>query len=169
MNRTKKLAQFSLMVTLALILSYVESQIPALIAVPGVKLGLTNLVVLVTLYCIDRKSAIIINIIRIFLVGLLFGNGMSLLFSLAGGILSGLVMILLYSSGKFSILLVSIAGGIAHNIGQILVAMLVLQTNAIAWYLLILWFSGIISGALIGLIGGMLCQRLEPMFKKQNT
>ena len=167
MKRTKELSRYALLAAVALILSYVESQIPAFFAVPGVKLGLTNLVVIVALYCISEKSAIIINIVRIFLVGLLFGNVMSLAYSLAGGILSGIVMIILYRSKKFHMVTVSIAGGIAHNIGQIVVAMIILQTKSLAWYLLVLWFSGIAAGAVIGFVGGMLCKRLAPIVKNK--
>ena len=104
-----------------------------------------------------RGGTAIVNI----LVSMLFGNGMSLAYSLAGGILSGAVMMLLKRTNAFSMVAVSIAGGIAHNIGQILVAMLVLQTAALGWYLLVLWVSGLVSGAIIGVIGGELCRRLQ--------
>jgi heptaprenyl diphosphate synthase len=107
------------------------------------------------------KSALMINFIRIFLVSMLFGNGISIAYSIAGGLLSGLVMIILKKTGKFGIVTVSIAGGVAHNIGQILVAMYLLEVTAIAWYLLILWFTGIASGLLIGILGGELCKRLR--------
>jgi heptaprenyl diphosphate synthase len=158
-----KIARYSLLIAVALILSYVEAQIPAFFAVPGMKLGLTNLVVLVALYLMDEKSAILINLLRIVLVSVLFGNGMSLAYSVAGGLLSGLVMILLKRTGRFSIVAVSVAGGVAHNIGQILVAMVLLGTGSLAWYLLILWFTGIGAGAVIGIIGGLLCKRLETL------
>lgn len=125
------------------------------------KLGLTNVVVLVALYGMGYGSAAVINLVRIVLVSMLFGNGMSLAYSLAGGILSGAVMMLLKRTNAFSMVAVSIAGGIAHNIGQILVAMLVLQTAALGWYLLVLWVSGLVSGAIIGVIGGELCRRLQ--------
>ena len=156
-----KIARYSLLIAVALILSYVEAQIPAFFAVPGMKLGLTNLVVLVALYLMDYKSAVAINLLRIFLVSVLFGSGVSLAYSVAGGLLSGLVMMLLKKTERFSIVTVSIAGGVSHNIGQILVAMALLGTKSLAWYLLVLWFTGIASGAVIGIIGGLLCKRLE--------
>ncbi len=109
----------------------------------------------------DVKSALIINVVRILLVSFLFGNGVSLLYSLAGGVLSTVVMILLKKTGKFRIVTVSIAGGVCHNIGQILVAMALLQTTNLAWYLLILWFTGLAAGAVIGVIGAILCRRLK--------
>jgi heptaprenyl diphosphate synthase len=159
--KAKQIAQYGLLIAMAMILSYVEAQIPAFFAVPGMKLGLTNVVVLYALYCMGDKSALMINFIRIFLVSMLFGNGISIAYSIAGGLLSGLVMIILKKTGKFGIVTVSIAGGVAHNIGQILVAMYLLEVTAIAWYLLILWFTGIVSGLLIGILGGELCKRLR--------
>ncbi|MBR1781353.1 MAG: Gx transporter family protein [Oscillospiraceae bacterium] len=157
----RRVARYGLLVALALILSYAEAQIPAFFAVPGMKLGLTNIVVLTALYLMDWKSALVINLLRIFLVSVLFGNGMSLAYSLAGGLLSGLVMILLKQTGKFHLITVSIAGGVAHNVGQILAAMVLLETKSLAWYLLVLWLTGLASGAVIGVIGGVLVKRLE--------
>ena len=165
-NRTKTVARYGLLVALAMIMSYLEAQLPVFFAIPGMKLGLTNVVVLVALYGMGYGSAAVINLVRIVLVSMLFGNGMSLAYSLAGGILSGAVMMLLKRTNAFSMVAVSIAGGIAHNIGQILVAMLVLQTAALGWYLLVLWVSGLVSGALIGVIGGELCRRLEQIKRK---
>jgi heptaprenyl diphosphate synthase len=161
MNETKKVTQYGLLVALALILSYVEAQVPALFAVPGMKLGLTNVVVLFALYHMGERSAMTVNLLRIFLVSLLFGNGMSMAYSIAGGLLSGLVMILLKKTGKFRIATVSVAGGVAHNVGQILAAMVLLKTTMVGWYLLVLWFTGIASGLLIGILGGELGRRLE--------
>lgn len=160
-NRTKTVARYGLLVALAMIMSYLEAQLPVFFAIPGMKLGLTNVVVLVALYGMGYGSAAVVNLVRIVLVSMLFGNGMSLAYSLAGGILSGAVMMLLKRTNAFSMVAVSIAGGIAHNIGQILVAMLVLQTAALGWYLLVLWVSGLVSGAIIGVIGGELCRRLQ--------
>lgn len=164
-KRTKTVALYGLMVALALILSYLEAQIPAFFAVPGMKLGLTNVVVLVALYCLGARSAMGINLMRIVLVSILFGNGMSLAYSLAGGMLSSVVMILLKKTGRLAIVTVSVAGGVAHNIGQILTAMALLQTASLGWYLLVLWFTGLASGAIIGIVGGELCRRLKKIWK----
>lgn len=166
MTNTKHTARFGMLVAVAMVLSYAEAQIPAFFSVPGMKLGLTNLVVLVVLYLMGDGSAVLINVIRIFLVSVLFGSGMSFAYSLAGGLLSGAVMILLKRTGKFRIVVVSIAGGVAHNVGQILVAMAVLETTALAWYLLVLWFTGLASGTVIGFVGGMLCQRLSRLARE---
>lgn len=161
MDKTKKIATYGVMAALAMILSYVEMQLPAFVAIPGVKMGLTNIVVIVALYKMGNKSAIFINIVRIIAVSLLFGTLMSFAFSFAGGMLSTLVMILLKKTDKFSTVGVSVAGGITHNIGQILAAMLLLNTKAIIWYLPVLWLSGILSGLLIGLIGAIIVKRIK--------
>ncbi len=159
MKQTKKIAQYGLMVALALVLSYVEAQVPPFFAIPGIKLGLTNVVMLYALYVMGVKSALLINVIRILLVGAMFGNGVSLMYSLAGGILSWIVMVILKEVFQFHIVAVSVGGGVFHNVGQILVAMVLLQTRAIAWYFLILWFTGIAAGVLIGVICGNIVKR----------
>ena len=165
MNKTKRLALYGILAALALVLSYMEAMIPTFFAVPGMKLGLTNLVVLVALYRMGTKPAIVINFARILLTSILFGTVVSLWYSLAGGLLSGIVMILLKNTGKFQPLTVSVAGGVMQNVGQILVAMVVMQTNAIAWYLLVLWISGIAAGTIIGVLGSWMLSRL-PEVKK---
>ena len=161
--KTKKISTIGVLIALALILSYVESQIPAFVAIPGMKLGLTNIVVLTTLYILDVKSAMLINIVRIIIVAILFGSAMSFAFSFVGGMLSTIVMILLKKSGRMKIIGVSAAGGITHNVGQILTAMVLLGTRAIAWYLPVLWISGIFSGVVIGIIGGLVSDRIGRM------
>ena len=152
-----------LLVALAFCLSYLEAQVAFLIPVPGVKLGLTNLAVLTALYKMGEKEAAIINLVRIFLAAFTFGSLFSLAYSLAGGVFSILVMIGLKRSGRCSILAVSVAGGVCHNIGQIVVAMLVLHTTKIVYYLVILWISGIVAGALVGFLGDALVKRLPDM------
>lgn len=159
-KKTGMVATYGILIALAMILSYVEAQIPAFFAVPGMKLGLTNIVVLFALYRVGYKSAFFINLLRILLVSMLFGNGVSLAYSLAGGMLSTLVMMLLKKTGRLQLVTISIVGGICHNIGQILVAIVILGTKAVAWYLLVLWFSGLASGLVIGLIGAEMVKRL---------
>ena len=160
MTRTNRLTLYGILTALAMILSYVEAQIPAFVAIPGMKVGLTNIVVLFALYSVDEKGALLINLVRILLVSVLFGTALSMAFSLAGGLLSYIVMVLLKRTKKFGIPGVSVAGGVSHNIGQILVAMVAMNTKAIALYLPILWATGIFSGLIIGIIGAMIVSRL---------
>ncbi|SFB75414.1 Gx transporter family protein [Butyrivibrio sp. YAB3001] len=164
--RTKKISLYGVFIALAFILSYIEMQIPAFVAIPGMKLGLTNLVVLMVLYLFDDKSAMFINIVRIIIVAILFGNAMSFAFSIVGGMLSTIMMIFLKRTKKFSTIGVSAAGGITHNIGQIITAMIVLGTKAIAWYLPVLWVTGIFSGVVIGLIGALVYDKLSVIIRQ---
>ena len=165
MNK-RKIAVLGVLTSLALVLAYIETLIPAFFAFPGMKIGLTNLAVLSALYLLDNKSALIINVIRIGIVALLFGNLLSFAFSIAGGVLSWCVMAIMKKSGKFGIVTVSIAGATAHNVGQILVAMAVFSSVSVAWYLVLLWFTGILTGAVIGVLGGVAVKRLKNHIEK---
>lgn len=156
-----KIAQYGLLISLALVLSYLESLLPPL-WVPGVKLGLPNLVVVFALYRLSLRSACVISFIRVVLVSILFGNGMSLAYSAAGAGLSLAVMGSLQKSGAFSSTGVSVAGGVAHNAGQILVAMAVLETSQLAFYLPPLCLFGTVAGIVIGLGAGVLVRRTPP-------
>jgi len=159
-KQTKRLTIYGILIALALVLSYVESLVPAFFAVPGMKLGLTNVVVVIALYKMDVKSAVIINFVRIALVAVMFSNGTSFFYSLAGGILSMLVMIVLKLTGKVQMATVSSFGGIFHNVGQIIMAIILLGTTAIGYYLAILWFVGLITGLIIGVIAAEVVKRL---------
>ena len=151
-DRNKRIAMAALLAALALIFSYVEAMIPSPVAIPGVKLGVANLVILIALYQLDFKYAIAINLVRIVVSGLLFSGVFGILYSLAGGMLSLIVMWLLKKTGLFSIAGVSMAGGVTHNIGQILVASAIVADLKMFAYLPVLMFSGIISGILIGFL-----------------
>lgn len=159
--KTKKMTFLGLSIALAMILSFVESQIPALVAVPGVKIGLPNLVMVFLLYRVGWKETVIVSVIRVALVSLLFGNIQVLSFSLAGAALSLLGMILLKKTEKFSTITVSVIGGVLHNVGQIAAACLWTNTPQIVYYLPTLLISGTIAGVVIGLVGGMLINRLD--------
>lgn len=164
MRTTKaiKVALYGMLVALAFVFSYIEALIPIPIPVPGIKLGLANIVVLVALYTIGYKGSFIISCIRIVLAGFTFGNMFSILYSLSGGILSFIVMSLCKKSKKFSTIGVSVAGGITHNIGQIMVASVVLETTALKFYLPALLIAGTVTGLLIGILGaGMLKVQLK--------
>ncbi|MCI5494258.1 MAG: Gx transporter family protein [Lachnospiraceae bacterium] len=157
-----KVAYMGVFLALALILSYVESLIPFYFGIPGVKLGLANLIVVIMLYAVGAKEAFAISMLRILLSGFLFGNLFSILYSFAGGILSFLVMWLVKRTGKFHVMSVSICGGITHNIGQILVASVIVETYSIFYYIPVLLIAGLITGMLIGVIAGEVSDRLRP-------
>lgn len=143
-----------------MVLSYVESLIPVFFAVPGMKLGLTNLVVLTALYRQGPKGAFAVNVVRIVLTGFTFGSLASMMYSLAGGLLSFAVMLVCRKTGRFSVTGVSIAGGVAHNIGQIIVAIFVLETAQLIYYLPFLLVAGVAAGFVIGLAGSGILKRL---------
>lgn len=151
-NATQKIALRAMLVAVAFVLAWLEAQIPTFIAVPGVKLGLTNLVVLVALYKLGWKDALVINVIRIVLVGFTFGNMFSLMYSLAGGLLSGVGMIVLKELLKARLVTVSVVGALLHNLGQLIVAMIVLDTSSLFYYLVVLWIAGAAAGTFLGLI-----------------
>ena len=159
-DKIKSMALFGMMVALAFTFSYLESLIPFDFAIPGVKLGLANLVVVVALYTMKPGEALCIVIIRIFLAGLTFGNAYSLAYSLCGGLLSYAVM-LLFKKTKLSIIGVSMLGGIFHNIGQIIVAAIVLGTARIAYYLPVLLVSGVATGLAIGIVSKLITDRVK--------
>ena len=159
--KTKRVAFLGLSIALAMILSFVEHQIPALVAIPGIKVGLPNLVIVFLLYRVGWKDAVIVSVVRTLLVSILFGNIQMLTFSVAGAALSLASMILLKKTNWFSTITVSIVGGICHNIGQIVAAILWTETVGIVTYLPVLLISGTVAGAVIGLISGMLVERLK--------
>ena len=158
--RTKKLALSAILAALAMILSYVEAMVPMPVPIPGIKLGLANLVILLAIYRLGFKYALAINCIRIFVTGLLFAGVFGILYSLAGGLLSLLVMYLLYRTEIFSMVGVSMAGGVAHNLGQLLTACLIMSNIRLMSYFAVLLFAGIGSGILMGIVAWLVCQRL---------
>jgi len=145
-------AYLGMFLALALICSYVESLIPFYFGIPGVKLGLTNIVVVLLLYTLGAKEALVISVLRIFLAGFLFGNPFSILYSLSGGILSFLIMYALKRTGKLKVITVSTAGGITHNIGQLIMAAFVVENANIMYYLPVLLIAGFVTGFLIGIL-----------------
>lgn len=159
--KARKIAYLGLLTALAMILSFVESQIPALVAIPGMKVGLPNIAIVFILYQIGAKQAVAVSFVRVFLVSLLFGNLQVMTFSMAGALLSMLGMILLKKTGWFSVITVSIVGGMLHNVGQIIAACLWTQTAQVALYLPVLLVSGLVTGGVIGLAAGMLVNRLS--------
>ena len=144
-----------------MILAYVEVLIPPLFsAIPGIKMGLPNIIIIFLLYRRGPFFAVTVSLVRIVLVGMLFGNAMSLIYSLAGGILSLLIMISLKHLNFLSSVGVSVAGGVFHNVGQILAAMILLDTSEIGYYLVVLIVTGTIAGVFVGLCGSLLIKKI---------
>ena len=159
---SRKIALCAMLMALAMIFSYVETMIPINFGIPGVKLGLANLVIVAAIYLFGGKQAFLISIVRIFLSGFMFGNLASIMYSLAGGLLSLAVMLLLKKTDKLSILAVSVMGGICHNIGQLIVAMLVVENLKLIFYVPVLLISGFLTGLLIGIV----CRVILPAVKR---
>lgn len=154
------MARYGLLTALAMVLSYVETLVPLSFAVPGVKLGLANLVVIFALYRMGTAPAAALSLLRVVLVSASFGNAYSFWYSLAGAALSLAVMALLRRRDWFGELGVSVAGGVCHNIGQIAVAALVLRSAAVGYYLPVLLFSGVAAGAAVGVAAAVLIRRV---------
>ena len=157
----RKVAIFGVFTALALIFSYVELLIPINFGIPGAKLGLANLMTVLVLYKMGIKEALALSVTRIILSGFMFGNLFGILYSLSGGLLSFLVMVLLKKSDRFSVAGVSIGGGTAHNIGQLLVAMADEQTYQVGYYLPVLLVAGEVTGLLIGLVAKEVLKRIQ--------
>ena len=164
-KKTRKIAFLGLFTALAMLLSYVEAISPVLItAIPGIKMGLPNVVVIFVLYRFGAWEAALVSAVRVMVVSMLFGNPMTFIYSIAGAALSLAVMVVLKKMNFLSCVGVSVAGGVFHNVGQILVAMALLGTSAVVYYFVALAISGIISGILIGLCGALMIKKL-PLYK----
>ena len=164
MNRTRKTALYGLFIALAFVLGYIESLLPIYLGAPGVKLGLANLVTVTVLYSLGAGPAAAVNLVRILLTGFTFGNMSSVLFSMGGAALSLLVMTLCRRFNLFGIVGVSILGGVFHNVGQFLVAAFVVKTFGVFSYLPVLLAAGCGAGAAIGLLGGIIAERIRGLW-----
>ncbi len=159
----KKTVTLGFLLALSMILSYIESVLPLSIGIPGIKLGLPNLIVVILLYLYGEKEALAVNILRIVLSGFMFGNLFAILYALAGALFSFTVMFIMKKTNIFSVAGVSIGGGVFHNIGQLIVAMFVVETYAPIFYLPILLAAGVATGFIIGLIS----MRLMPYIQNK--
>ena len=155
----------ALTISFAMILSYVESRIPAFVAIPGIKVGLANIAVIFTLYRFGVKEAITVSLIRVFLVSFLFGSIPSMIYSISGAVLSLTAMILLKKLTPLTEVAISVTGGVMHNIGQIIAASIMLSTNVVVYYLPFLLVSGTIAGIVVGIASAILIKRIK--FKYQ--
>lgn len=164
-----KIAFCAVLATLALMFSYVEMLFPLSIAIPGVKIGIANIVVLVALYLFNAKYAFLVNAVRIALAGLLFTGLFGALFAFSGAMLSMFIMILLKKTGKFSIIGVSMGGGTAHNFAQVSLAAAIVENVNVFLYFPFLIISGIVSGIVIGFLADIIVRRLKKLDIFKNT
>ena len=156
---TGKIAKTGMLLAISLVLSYLEMLLPVTIAVPGVKIGLANIITMFLLYRTDLKSTFMFVCVRVVLAGILFSGISGIIYSLAGGMACVLVMSVLKRFSFFYVLGVSVAGAIAHNVGQIVVAVIVMENIHIAYYLPFLCISGVISGLLVGYLAFVIMKR----------
>lgn len=155
-----KIAVCAMLAVVSLLFSYIEAVLPFQSPVPGIKLGLANLVVLVALYRLDERQAFAVSLLRVLLAGILFTGAYSVLYSLAGSILSFFSMALLKRSRLFSMIGVSMSGGVMHNLGQLLVAAVMVSNAALLYYLPVLTLSGMVCGIIVGIGAFILDGRL---------
>lgn len=156
-----RVAYFGVFTALALMFSYIETMVPIQFGVPGIKLGFANIMIVIMLYKSSAKEALLLSIVRIMLAGFLFGNLSSILYSIAGGVLSLGIMTLLKKQGSFSVIGVSVAGGVSHNVGQLIVAMLVVETYQVGYYLPVLLVAGVLTGLGIGVVSQEVLKRIR--------
>lgn len=159
--KNKKLVILSMALCVSLILSYVDSLIPYNFVIPGIKMGLTNIAIVFALYKFGIKEAILISLLRVFMMGVLFNNGLTFLYSLSGAILSLVLMIILKKFNVFDEYGVSISGAISHNIGQLICAYFLLKTNVLIYYLPYLLLSGLLSGLFVGILSAVTIKRVN--------
>ncbi len=162
-NKVTRLAMLGVFTAVALVLSYVESLLPPIwTAVPGIKMGLPNIIIIILLYKLGVKEAALVSLIRVlFSSFLLFGSGMMLIYSVVGATLSLVLMAICKKLNIFSTVGVSVVGGISHNLGQILVAIALFDTTQLGYYMIVLSITGTIAGVFIGVAGALLLKRLE--------
>lgn len=164
-KKTLKLTTLAITISFAMVLSYIESRIPAFVAIPGIKVGLANIAVIFTLYKLGVKEAVVISLIRVALVSMLFGSPVSLIYSFSGAVLSLLSMILLKKLTPLTTVTISVAGGVMHNIGQIAAACFMLSTNVVIYYLPFLLISGTVAGIVVGIASALLADRVKISYK----
>lgn len=165
-KQAKQVSAYGLLIALAFIFSYIEAVFPLSLGIPGAKLGLANLVTVVGLYTVGIRGGAVVLGMRIILAGLTFGNASTLFYSLAGGVLSYLLMVLCMRKKWFSPAGVSIVGGISHNTGQLVMAAVLLETKWVLTYLPFLLIAGTLAGTAIGLLGSLIVVRIGKQIKK---
>ena len=164
-NKTLRLTALALTISFAMILSYIESRIPAFVTIPGIKVGLANIAVIFTLYKFGVKEAVTVSVIRVALVSSLFGTPVSFIYSVSGAILSLASMILLKKLTPLTEVTISVTGGVMHNVGQIAAACFMFSTNVVTYYLPFLIASGTIAGIVVGIASGLLVKRINIRYR----
>ncbi len=167
-TKTRRLVTLSALTAVAMILSYIESLLPPLVAVPGAKMGLSNIATVFALYSLGPKSAVAVSLVRVCLSALLFGNSVAFIYSLSGAALALLAMIILYQIRIFSFVGVSVAGGVAHNAGQVIAASIVMENAAITSYIAPLAIVGTLAGVAVGVAAGILAYRLKKYIEPKD-
>ncbi len=160
-KKTLQLTTMAFIIAFAMILSFIESRIPAFVAIPGVKVGLANIAVIFTLYKLGIKEAVTVSIIRVLLISMLFGSPVSLIYSVCGATLSLGAMILLKKLTPLTEVTISVTGGVMHNVGQIAAASFMLSTNVVVYYLPFLLVSGTVAGIVVGIASAILIKRIK--------
>lgn len=164
-KKTKKTALYGMLVAAAFILSWLESFLPVFFGIPGIKPGFSNMATLVALYTISAPAAIIITLVRVLLSGFTFGSMYSVIYGLAGAVLSLLAECIMKKTGKFGVVGISVTGGVMHNAGQILVALAVVG-NAVVYYFPFLVAAGVLAGILTGVVSGLIIRKLPKDLKE---
>ena len=163
--KTHRITLLAMLIAISILFGYLEAILPLLIAIPGIKLGLANIPIMFAVYKMRPLDVFLISIVRVVILSLTFRNMLAFLFSLSGAIFSISIMLLFKQSKFFSVTGVSIAGGVAHNMGQIIMAALILQIPGLLYYFPLLIIAGIITGIIIGLISGLLIERVNLSIK----
>lgn len=158
---SRRVAVLAMLTALAILIGYVESLLPLNFGIPGIKPGLCNIVILITLLLFSWKEALIVSAARVLVIGFLFGNLFSIVYGLAGTALSILVMTLLVTAGRYGMIGISAAGGAAHNMGQLLIAKIVLPALPFAGYAPVLITAGLVTGAVVGLLCYEIYRRIQ--------
>lgn len=165
----KQIAQYGCLLAFAMLVSYVEALIPFYFGIPGAKLGLANSAIVLSLYLFGGVPALLINVGRVILTGLLFTNVYSILYSLAGAVVSFVIMLIIKKIKGFSMIGVSIAGGVAHNLGQLLIAVMITQVPILAYYIPVLLILGTLTGLLNGSLANLIYKRVEKVIEKKSS
>ena len=165
-KKTYKICILALLLTLSIMLSYIEFLLPINLGIPGIKLGLSNLLTLLILYTIGEKEAILVTLLRVLIMGILFTGINMMLYSLSGAAISLVVMIFLYHTRLFKMQTISVFSAIFHNIGQILLALYIFKSIGVIYYLPVLVISGSIAGIVIGMLSQVVYIRVHHYIEK---